>query len=268
MGPRVSPTMIASRCWRPFDRGGCSAWLTRPKAGRWTTRAARRTRTHWRTESPASGARRRSRARNEGARLDTNVLANRFSRGRCPSRQRFAQRRHGGPCCSGQNRPPWPQPGRMYQSGGSYRRTWGPDDRPIANLRRCCCRNDRRRRWNCRSCWGHGLVRHRCFSRFWLGLLRRNLGLRRLGRYFSRWCGGFRRFNHRLSFGLRLSYLDLGLSYRFSLRRLLLDLLSGEVILDVLNALSVNMTGGRDPFNPLAFEVGNNLQRFNFEVFR
>jgi hypothetical protein len=40
------------------------------------------------------------------------------------------------------------------------------------------------------------------------------------------------------------------------------------VVLDVLNALSVNITGGRDPFNPLTLEIGNNLQRFNLEVFR
>jgi hypothetical protein len=40
------------------------------------------------------------------------------------------------------------------------------------------------------------------------------------------------------------------------------------VVLDVLNALSVNITGGRDPFNPLALEVGNNLQRFDLKFFR
>jgi hypothetical protein len=39
------------------------------------------------------------------------------------------------------------------------------------------------------------------------------------------------------------------------------------VVLDVLNALYINITGGRDPFNPLTLEVGDNLQRFNLEVF-
>jgi len=106
------------------------------------------------------------------------------------------------------------------------------------------------------------------FSRFRLWLFRHHLGLRRLRRNLGRRRNRFWRLNHRLSFGLRLSNLGIGLRYRFSLRRFLLDLLSGEVVLNVLNALSVNITGGRDPFNPLTLEIGNNLQRFNLEVFR
>jgi len=105
------------------------------------------------------------------------------------------------------------------------------------------------------------------FSLFRLGLFRRHLGLGRFRRNFDRRCDRFWPLNHRLSFGLRLSKLGLGLGYRFGLRRFLLDLLSGEVVLDVLNALSVNITGRRDPFNPLTLEIGNNLQRFNLEVF-
>lgn len=90
MRPRVSPTMITSRCRCPVSRGRCRTRLTRPKSRGWPPWATRRARTYWRTERRTTRARRRSGTRSKSPRLDADMLANCFSRSRCPSWQRLA----------------------------------------------------------------------------------------------------------------------------------------------------------------------------------
>ena len=114
MGPRVSPTMIAGRCRRPFCRRWSGSRLTRTKTRGWTTWAACRTRTRWRTERRTSWARRCARTRSESPRLDADMLANCFSWSRCPSWQRLARCRNRRLCSCRHDWPAWPRPGRMH----------------------------------------------------------------------------------------------------------------------------------------------------------
>ena len=195
------------------------------------------------------------------------MLANRFGRGGCPCRQRFA-RHHRGFCCGWHYRAPWPWSGRMHQGSRSNRRCHGSDDRFLDHNRRRYGRNNRRRRhrrWR-RSWWSCWLLSRWGFGWLWLGRFGVNSRFRRP--YLCRGCGGFGSLNRRLSFRLCLSYLDLGFDEGCRLRWFLFDFLAREVVLNVLNALSINIAGSRDSFNPLSLEVGNNLQRFDLEFFR
>ena len=133
----------------------------------------------------------------------------------------------------------------MNQGGRSNRRTWRTNDGTVTHPWNCHgghwrCRSSRLRHWSCRNHWLGGCGR---LSWFWLGLFCRNLGFRLNG-----WLGhrrnGFWCFDNGFGLGLRLGNFGLRFHYGLSFRRFLLDLLSGEVILDVLNALSVNVTGG------------------------
>src|SRR5262249_4897226 len=142
------------------------------------------------------------------------------------------------------------------------------DDRFLDHNRRRHGRNNRRRRhgrwwW---SWWSDGLLSRRGLCWLWLRRLSLNF---RFGRcYLCRERAGFGSFNRGLSYWLCLSYLDLGFDYGRCLGWFLFDFLAREVVLNVLNALSVNIAGSRDSFDPLSLKVGNDLQRFDLELFR